>query len=175
MVTVMKYITCMSTIMYHFIGRRDTIMSHAMERFSFTEHIISTTLLQGDLFPQHRKKFPDTALEATVDAYPMLDKARLKTKLSLIYEHEDSQGCSVALALFQVLMENNLKDTFSETKSSQDPPHYTRIREVLISTLKRIKKFLGNTMTQDRLNALAMLSIEKKPHAGHSRFQNKGH
>ncbi|KAJ7984327.1 hypothetical protein DPEC_G00363610 [Dallia pectoralis] len=29
------------------------------------------------------------------------------------------------------------------------------------STLKRIKTFLRNSMTQDRLNALAMLSMEK--------------
>ncbi|CAH1996836.1 unnamed protein product [Acanthoscelides obtectus] len=30
------------------------------------------------------------------------------------------------------------------------------------STLKRIKTFLRNTMTQDRLTALSMLSIEKE-------------
>lgn len=34
--------------------------------------------------------------------------------------------------------------------------------ERCFSTLKRIKIFLRNTMTQDRLNALAMLSMEKK-------------
>ncbi|XP_059381654.1 uncharacterized protein LOC132116810 [Carassius carassius] len=95
----------------------DTIMSHAKERFSFTNHLISATLLQGDLFPQHNRKFPDSALGTTVDAYPMLDKARLKTELSLIYENEDFQGCSGALALFQVVMENNLQDTFTETVS----------------------------------------------------------
>ncbi|KAF1378317.1 hypothetical protein PFLUV_G00189290 [Perca fluviatilis] len=93
-------------------------MSHAKERFSFTKHLISATLLQGDLFPQHSRKFPDSALETTVDAYPMLDKARLKTELSLIFENEDFKGCSGALALFQVLMENNLQDTFAETASA---------------------------------------------------------
>ena len=92
-------------------------MSHAKERFSFTKHLISATLLQGDLFPQHSRKFPDAALETTVDAYPMLDKGRLKTELSLIYDHEDFKGCSGAPALFQVLMGNNLQDTFSKTVS----------------------------------------------------------
>lgn len=34
--------------------------------------------------------------------------------------------------------------------------------ERCFSTLKKIKSFLRNTMTQDRLNALSVLSIEKK-------------
>jgi hypothetical protein len=34
--------------------------------------------------------------------------------------------------------------------------------ERCFSTLKRLKTFLRNTMAQDHLNALAMLSIEKK-------------
>ena len=141
-------------------------MSHAKERFSFTKHIISATLLQGDLFPQHSRKFPDAALETTVDAYPMLDKGRLKTELSLIYDHEDFKGCSGALALFQVLMGNNLQDAFSETVSLLKilitTPMSTAKSERCFSTLKRIKTFLRNAMAQDRLNALAMLSIEKK-------------
>ncbi|KAL2102185.1 hypothetical protein ACEWY4_001353 [Coilia grayii] len=97
----------------------DTIMSNDKERFSFTKHIVSTILLQGDLFQQHRRKFLDSALEATVEAYPSLDKARLKTELSLtsIYDNEEFQSCSDALALYQVLMENNFQDTLIETVS----------------------------------------------------------
>ncbi|RXN19422.1 zinc finger MYM-type 1-like protein [Labeo rohita] len=89
-----------------------------VERFSFTKHLVSATLLQGDLFPQHQKTFPDSALDTTVEAYPSLDKARLKTELSLIYSNEEFQSCCGALALFQVLMENNLQDTFTETLKS---------------------------------------------------------
>ena len=33
--------------------------------------------------------------------------------------------------------------------------------ERYFATFKRVKLFLGNTMSEDRLNALAMLSIEK--------------
>ncbi|XP_033988919.1 uncharacterized protein LOC117484596 [Trematomus bernacchii] len=62
----------------------DTILSHAKERFSFTKHLISSTLLQGDLFQQHSRTFPEAALETTVEAYPLLDKAKLKTELSLV-------------------------------------------------------------------------------------------
>ncbi|CAI5656801.1 uncharacterized protein LOC109200018 [Oreochromis niloticus] len=144
----------------------DTIMSHAKERFSFTKHLVSATLLQGDLFQQHSKNFPDAALQTTVEAYPSLDKARLKTELSLIYDNEEFQSCSGALALYQVLMENNLQDTFTETVSLLNilitTPMTTSESERCFSTLKRIKTFLRNNMAQDRLNALAMLSIEKK-------------
>ena len=143
----------------------DTILSHAKERYSFTKHLISATLLQGDLFPQHSVKFPDSVLETTVEAYPTLDKAKLKTELSLVYENEEFKACSGALALFQVFMENNLQDTFSETVSLLKilitTPMTTAESERCFSTLKRIKTFLRNTMAQDRLNALAMLSMEK--------------
>ncbi|KAL2102424.1 hypothetical protein ACEWY4_001592 [Coilia grayii] len=92
-------------------------MTHTKDRFAFTKHLVSATLLQGDLFQQHSRTFPDSALETTVEAYPSLDKARLKTELSLIYDDEEFQNCSGALALYQVLMANNLQDTFTETVS----------------------------------------------------------
>lgn len=141
-------------------------MCHAKERFSFTKHLVSSTLLQGDVFPQHSQTFPDSALDTTVEAYPSLDKARLKTELSLIYSNKEFWSCRGALALYQVLMENNLQDTFTETVSLLSilitTPMTTSESERCFSTLKRIKTFLRNSMGQDRLNALAMLSIEKK-------------
>ena len=144
----------------------DTILIHAKERFSFTQNLISATLLHGELFPQHSVKLPDTALETTVEAYPMLNKAKLKTQLSLIYENNEFKACSGAVPLYQFFMENNLQSTFTETVSLLKilitTPMTTAESERYFSTLKRIKTFLRNSMTQDRLNALAMLSMEKK-------------
>ena len=101
-----------------------------------------------------------------MDAYPTLDKAKLRTELSLIYENEEFKGCSGAVALFQVMMENNLQDTFTETVSLLKilitTPMTTSESKRCFSTLKRIKTFLRNTIGQQRLNALAMLSIEKR-------------
>lgn len=71
----------------------DTILTHAKERFSFTQHLISATLLHGELFPQQRVKFPDTVLETTVEANPMLNKAKLKTDPSLVYENDEFKAC----------------------------------------------------------------------------------
>ena len=144
----------------------DTILIHAKERFSFTQNLISATLLHGELFPQHSVKLPDTALETTVEAYPMLNKAKLKTELSLIYENSEFKACSGAVPLYQFFMENNLQSTFTETVSLLKilitTPMTTAESERCFSTLKRIKTFLRYSMTQDCLNALAMVSMEKK-------------
>ena len=141
-------------------------MGHANERFSFTSHLVSATLLQGDLFEQYCHMFPDEALNTTAKAYPMLNKAKLKTELSLIYESPDFKGCSGALALYQVLQRNNLHETLSETVALLNilitTPMTTAEAERCFSTLKRIKTFLRNSMGQDRLNAVAMLSMERE-------------
>ncbi|XP_035034439.1 zinc finger MYM-type protein 1-like [Hippoglossus stenolepis] len=143
-----------------------TILSDAKDRFSFTKHLISATLLQGDLFPEHHRRFPDLALDTTVEAYPMLSKAKLKTELCLIYENNEFRACSGALTLFLFFMENNLQDTFTETVSLLKilitTPMTTAESGRCFSTLNRIKTFLRNTKTQEHLNALAMLSMEKK-------------
>lgn len=93
----------------------DTILAHAKERYAFTKHLVAATLLQKEMFAEHRRQFPHAALNTTVEAYPMLDKNQLKTELSLIYSNADFQACCGAVTLFQVLMENNLQDTFTET------------------------------------------------------------
>ena len=101
-----------------------------------------------------------------MEAYPLPYKSKLKTELALIYSNDEFRSCSGAVALYQLFMGNNLQDTFSETvallKILITTPMTTAESERCFSTLKRIKTFLRNTMSQDRLNALAMLSVEKK-------------
>eukprot|EP00064_Thunnus_orientalis_P003851 superscaffoldBa00000332_g3862 len=64
----------------------------------------------------------------------------------------------------QFFMEN-LQGTFTETVSLLKilitTPMTTEESERCLSTLKKIKIFPRNTMTQDRLNALAMVSMQK--------------
>ncbi|KAM3863784.1 cytosolic phospholipase A2 gamma-like [Diretmus argenteus] len=144
----------------------DTILNHTRERVSFTNHLVSATLLQGDRFDQYKTAFPEDALSKTVKAYPMLTGSKLKTELSLIYSKGEFKVCRGAVDLFQLFMENNLEEVFSETitllKILITTPMTTAEAERCFSTLKRIKTFLRNTMTQDRLNALTMMSMEKK-------------
>ena len=74
--------------------------------------------MQGELFLEHSKKFSDAALETMVGRQSHPGQGQLRTELSLIYVNEEFKGCSGAVALFQVMMENNLQDTFTETKST---------------------------------------------------------
>uniref|UniRef100_H3BCV3 HAT C-terminal dimerisation domain-containing protein n=1 Tax=Latimeria chalumnae TaxID=7897 RepID=H3BCV3_LATCH len=104
------------------------------------------------VYLEHNQCFPLQTLTDIVHAYPMLNKERLHTELSVIYGN--------------YLEENNLQDTFSETMKLLQilitTPMTTVESERCFSTLKRIKTFLKNTMNQDRLNALALLSMEKQ-------------
>lgn len=96
----------------------------------------------------------------------MLNGSKLKTELGLIYSKDEFKACRGAVDLFQLFMENNLDEVFSEAvtllKILITTPMNTAEAERCFSTLKRIKTFLRNTMTQERLNALAMLSMEKR-------------
>ena len=64
------------------------------------------------------------------------------------------------------MIENNLQSTFSEVvkllKILITTPMSTAEAERCFSTLKRIKTVLCSTMTNDRLSALGMITIENK-------------
>ena len=85
----------------------NTILAHAKQRFSFSDHLLSATLLQAEMFEQHCHTFPVEALNATVRAYPMLNKGKLRRELSLIFENPEFKGCCGALAQYQVLQRYN--------------------------------------------------------------------
>ena len=123
-------------------------------------------MFHSELFSTYHKEFPAEILTATVDAYPMLEKLKLQSELTVIYGRQDSYHCSGAVPLLQLFYENDLIATFSETVRLLNIlitiPMTSCEAERCFSTLKRVKTFLRNTMTDDRLNALGMLSMEKK-------------
>ncbi|KAL4130623.1 hypothetical protein QTP88_008044 [Uroleucon formosanum] len=83
----------------------------------------------------------------------------------VIYKRNDFKKISTAVHLLKFIIENQLLDTFSETskllKIVITIPMTSAEAERSFSTLKRIKTFLRSTMSEDRLSALSMLSIEK--------------
>ena len=105
-------------------------------------------------------------MTAAIDAYPMWEKLKLQSELTVIYGRQDFYNCSGAVPLLQLFYDNNLIGTFSETVRLLNIlitiPMTSCEAERCFSTLKRVKTFLRNTTTDDRLNALGMLSMEKK-------------
>ncbi|XP_051541447.1 uncharacterized protein LOC127433514 [Myxocyprinus asiaticus] len=119
-----------------------TILGHTREWFSFTNHLVRATLLQGDRFEQYKMAFPEDALSNTLKAYPVLHGSKLKTELSHIYSKEEFRACCGAVDLLQLFMENNLEEDFSETvtllKILITTPMNTAEAERCFSTLKRM-------------------------------------
>ncbi|KAM4678573.1 zinc finger MYM-type protein 1-like isoform 1-T2 [Discoglossus pictus] len=144
----------------------DIVVVHAKERFSFSNHLVSAKLVQSDLYTTHDTCFPTQALEDTVQAYPILKKKQLRNELSLLYGKTDFHACTSAVALHKLLHQSNLQNDFTETvkllRILITTPMTTAESERCFSTLKRIKTFLRSTMSLERLNALAMLSMEKQ-------------
>lgn len=144
----------------------DTVIVQAKERFKFTGHLTASMLFLTENFNKYNKEFPEPFLKKTHEAYPFIDIPRLRTELQIIYMRKDFSKTSSASVLLQFIIENNLERTFSESlkllKILVTIPMTSSEAERCFSTLKRVKTFLRSTMGEDRLTALAMLSIEKK-------------
>ncbi|XP_078545046.1 zinc finger MYM-type protein 1-like [Lissotriton helveticus] len=142
----------------------DIVIVQAKERFSFTKHLVTATLLQSKEFARYDESFPERALNQAVEAYPMLKKEQLRTELTVLYGMPVYRKATSALSLLRLIhklhMENS--ETVTLLKIAITTPMTTVEAERCFSALKRIKTFLRNTMLEERLNALAMLSVESK-------------
>ena len=145
----------------------DVIMMQCNERFNFTKHLEASNLLCVDNFPSYVKKFPKPYLDAATVAYPSLDKNALQNELFVLYSREDLVDKKDSIiTLLEKLVDNNLQSVFPNTvkliKILITTPMISAEAERCFSTLKRIKSFLRATMLNERLSALAMISIENK-------------
>jgi hypothetical protein len=144
----------------------DVIIDVAKERFAFSGHLVAAWLFFSEKFSEYNIDFPERELTTAVAAYSMLDKQRLKTELSVIYMREEYKSITGATSLLNFLISNNLEDALREVKKLLEiivtVPMITTEAERTFSTLNRIKTFLRNSMSQDRLTALAVLSIESE-------------
>ena len=103
-----------------------------------------------------------------MSSYPFLDIRKLRSELELLYCRPEFRECAGALSLLQLLLEPDMvmmRNQFVESvklmKVLVTTPMTSSEAERCFSTLKRIKTYLRNSMTTKRLNALAMLSMEK--------------
>ena len=141
----------------------DIINVQAKERFSSTGNLIPLQLVDPALFSKYRAAFPINKLNTLTQYYPMISKEKLRTQLEVLYSNEEWHEAQSSLTLLEFVRENNLYNAFSEIyrllEITVTTPLTSAESERCFSTLKRILTFLRNTMTNDRLNALAMLSI----------------
>lgn len=143
----------------------DCVCADIAERFSFTKQLVAAKLFNKDCFTNFKQKVTLEEVEVATEAYPMIAKERLLTELRAFYNRSDLHEFSKLSELLKIVNENNLGDVLCEftklIKILLTIPMTTAEPERCFSTLKRVKTFLRSTMMQERLNALAMISIEK--------------
>ena len=143
----------------------DVIINQCRDRFKYSGHLVAASLLDSGKFEIYALQFPKDKVTETCTYYPFLDQVKLESELRVLFNREDFHKCSGALSLLDFMVEGNLTNLFSEITKLISVivtlPMTSSEGERCFSTLKRIKSFLRNTMSGDRLNALAMLSMEK--------------
>lgn len=143
----------------------DLIIMEVRQRFSFTGHLSAATLLNKDRFASYRNEFPRKLLTEVAKTFE-LEEARMKTELEVVYASEEFAALRNALEFAQVIGDSNLGSTLREVNKLctilAASPISSSEAERAFSALKRVKTFLRNAMGHSRLNALAMLSIEKE-------------
>ncbi|VEN61553.1 unnamed protein product [Callosobruchus maculatus] len=145
----------------------DSILLEIKTRFQFIGHLILSKLVSFNQFPLFEKEFPEDFLKEAIKFYPCLNGGRLRTELSVLYAREEFRQSSETNAVGLLgLLQDGLSNSFHEVikllKIIITIPMTTSEAERQFSRLKRIKTFLRNTMKEDRLNALTMLSCEKE-------------
>ncbi|PSN44880.1 hypothetical protein C0J52_06194 [Blattella germanica] len=155
----------------------DVILTQKDVRFQFTDHLCISTILQETNFSKFSVEFPEKMLHECVKLFPFFDKEKLHTELSVIYSRDEFRNIGGCVNLVQYIRANNLVSTFSEvlklSKIAITLALTTSEPERCFSALKRIKNFLRNTMAEDRLSALAMLSIGKEMIQNIPRFNER--
>ena len=155
----------------------DLIISQCKNRFEDLVHVDLSDLVDCSKFKQNFEIFPEQQLKTVVECYSQLNENKLKTELTVIYSRPDLRDFVGVLPLLNFILDNQIDDTFEElTKLLRiivTSPMSSAEAERCFSTLKRIKSFLRNTMTEKRLNALAMLSIEKEMIKNIENFNSK--
>ena len=116
-------------------------------------------------FNFNRQHLPRNHIKNILTNYPMLSEVKLMSELNVLYENAFFSDIGTINALSQYMHKNNLIETFSEVSKLMEivlvTPVSTADAERCFSTLKRVKTLLRNSTGQDRLNALAVLSIHK--------------
>lgn len=143
----------------------DVFINRVQDRFEYKDHLFAYYLFISSNFPSYEKHFPQQYFNKTIESYPVFDNNKLETEVKLIYRRIDFRDVSGTVNLLKFIIYNNLQRVFSELYKHiliiATIPMTSPEAKRSFSTLKSFKTFLRNTMVEERLNALAMLSIEK--------------
>lgn len=157
----------------------DTIIQTTTERFKFVDHLNIASLFTSERFYKSKIfDIPTETLSTIRVAYPnLVEIDRLIFELSVIHTHPDFQKFKGVLNFFNMLITNNLEDTFRETLTVLEliitTPMITSEADRCFPTFKNIQRFLHNIMDEETTSALAMMCLENKLMKNDDHFTNK--
>lgn len=143
----------------------DSIVVQLDERFSKFDELSFVELLNYRKFTQFKKSFPNVEFQKLKKVYSaVFNFPALHNELVNIYSSEDkAKPCSELLAY---IIDNDLQTVYEQTEKLLKLilciPMSSATTERSMSTLKRIKTHLRNSMSNNRLSNLATISIEKE-------------
>lgn len=143
----------------------DTILVKIDERFSEIQSLAFMGLLDFEKFSYYKDYFPQDKFSSLKQTYGQyFEFPKLKSELSIIYSSDQFYQTHIS-KLLEYLNEADLVTVLPQvTKLCElvlTIPTTSASAERSFSALKRIKTYLRNNQTQNRLSNLSLLSIEK--------------
>ena len=147
----------------------DNIVNQISIRFSSLQSLKFLELADKTCLAKYHKDFPKDALAPLMNTYGQyFDKAFLRNELEVIYAEKNEnlfQQPNIQ-AVLKKIIEKDLVEVIPQSYKLfcliAITPVTSSSVERSFSCLSRIKTALRNTMTQERLTSLAMISIEKE-------------
>ena len=144
----------------------DRIIEQVEIRFSNLNSLKFLELLYSPSFDDFKKHFPDNAFQSLRNTYEhFFDFLSLKSQLRVIYISEEFKGKNIG-EILNFIIDNGLEKPYCEVARLCELilsiPTTTASVERSFSALKRVKTYTRNSQGQERLQSLALLSIEKE-------------
>ncbi|KAL4132855.1 hypothetical protein QTP88_009937 [Uroleucon formosanum] len=144
----------------------DSLIVQINIRFEDFPKLEFVEIVNEKMFKSYYSEFPESKFIKLLQQYPnTFDADRLCNELAVIYADDRKHLPPHELLDFIVNIGDLHQDIYPQvTKLCQlvlTIPSTTASSERSMSTLKRIKTFLRNTMTNERLSSLSSLAIEK--------------
>ena len=144
----------------------DNIIVQIETRFQNLDSFQFLELLNASKFQEYSQKFPEASLKSLANHYSdYFSTDQLRSELSVVYSRDAMRNKNIQTFL-RYINDNNLQEVLPQVhklcKLIATIPCTTASVERSFSTIKRIKTSARNTMSENRLSALALFAIEKK-------------
>lgn len=144
----------------------DNILMQLRERFQNIEKMKYLDLLNTSFFNKFKTNFPETEFKALQTTYGHhFDFPKLRTELTVVFNDKDFALKNI-LQIYLYLNEYGLVSTFKELSKLCELyltiPTTSASSERSFSSLRRIKTYLRNSIGDEKLSVVSLISIEQK-------------